>query len=179
MSTLNNKQKQAVTAPLGPVLVLAGPGSGKTKTLTFRIAYIIEKKLVHPGNILALTFTNKASKEMRTRVGVLLARFKGASDHLTMGTFHSVCARLLRKEIIKLGYNQDFVIFDKDDQLKILKEIGEELRLPKTLPPSLFSALISRAKNLLQTPGELSLDIDTRMQEKVLEVYGRYQDALF
>src|SRR3989344_1477939 len=177
-SSLNKKQLEAVTAPMGPVLVLAGPGSGKTKTLTSRIAYIIEQKLVHPSHILALTFTNKASKEMRARVGKLLARFPGAAEKLTMGTFHSVCARLLRREISKIGYGPDFVIFDTDDQQKILKEIGEDLKMPKQLPPSLFGALISRAKNFLQTPGELSLDVDPRMQEKVFEVYSRYQDSL-
>jgi len=163
---------------MGPVLVLAGPGSGKTKTLTSRIAYIIEKKLVHPSNILALTFTNKAAKQMRERVGKLLTRMPGAAEKLTMGTFHSVCARLLRKEISKLGYGPDFVIFDTDDQQKILKEIGEELKLPKQLPPSLFGALISRAKNHLQTPDNLNLDVDPRMQEKVFEVYSRYQNSL-
>src|SRR3989344_5943323 len=177
-SSLNKKQLEAVTAPMGPVLVLAGPGSGKTKTLTSRIAYIIEKKLVHPSNILALTFTNKAAKQMRERVGKLLTRMPGAAEKLTMGTFHSVCARLLRKEISKLGYGPDFVIFDTDDQQKILKEIGEELKLPKQLPPSLFGALISRAKNHLQTPDSLNLDVDPRMQEKVFEVYSRYQNSL-
>jgi DNA helicase-2/ATP-dependent DNA helicase PcrA len=88
LSSLNKNQQQAVTAPLGPVLLLAGPGSGKTKTLTHRIAYIVEKKLVSPSNILALTFTNKAAKEMRQRVALLLARYKSATESLTMGTFH-------------------------------------------------------------------------------------------
>ncbi|MCL5775348.1 MAG: UvrD-helicase domain-containing protein [Patescibacteria group bacterium] len=178
LESLNDRQKQAVKAGMGPVLVLAGPGSGKTKTLTYRIAYIIEKKLVHPDNILALTFTNKAAKEMRERVNKLLIRLPGSAERLTMGTFHSVCARILRKEIGRMGYGQDFVIFDTDDQQKILKEICEELRFGKNLPPSLFSALISRGKNLLQLPGDLSLDIDSRMQERVREVYVRYQDAL-
>jgi DNA helicase-2/ATP-dependent DNA helicase PcrA len=150
ISSLNARQKEAVTAPMGPFLVLAGPGSGKTKTLTYRIAYIIEKKLVHPANILALTFTNKAAKEMRQRVSTLLARFKGATEQLTMGTFHSVCSRLLRKEISALGYGTDFVIFDSDDQSKVIKEILEDLRIDsKRTPASLFGALISRAKNLL------------------------------
>jgi DNA helicase-2/ATP-dependent DNA helicase PcrA len=135
LSSLNNRQKEAVTAPLGPVLVLAGPGSGKTKTLTNRIAFLIEKRMIHPSNILALTFTNKASKEMRERVGKLLKRMPGASDQLTMGTFHSVCSRILRKEITKLGYGPDFVIFDTDDQQKIIKDICEVLRFGKSLPP--------------------------------------------
>jgi DNA helicase-2/ATP-dependent DNA helicase PcrA len=179
LSSLNAKQNEAVTAPLGPVLVLAGPGSGKTKTLTHRIAYIIEKRMVHPSNILALTFTNKAAKEMRQRLNRLLARFKGAAEAVTMGTFHAVCARILRKEISILGYSPDFVIFDSQDQQKLLKEICEELRVGKKLPPSLFGALISRAKNFLQTPGELSLDLDNHMQELVSQIYARYQDSLF
>lgn len=167
-------------APLGPVLVLAGPGSGKTKTLTHRIAYIIEKKIVHPANILSLTFTNKAAKEMRQRVSLLLARYPGAAENLTMGTFHSVCAKILRSEIPALGYASDFVIFDTDDQQKVLREILEDLRIDsKKMPPSLFGAMISRAKNLLQLPAELNLGLDSPLKEKLAEVYSRYQDALY
>lgn len=180
LSSLNNKQQAAVTAPLGPVLVLAGPGSGKTKTLTHRIAYLIEKKMVAPANILALTFTNKAAKEMRTRVAALLARYKSATDKLTMGTFHAVCAKILRHEIGVLGYGNDFVIFDSQDQQKVIKEILEELRIDgKKMPPSLFSALISRAKNLLQLPAELNIGLDSPLREKLAEVYARYQDSLY
>ncbi len=180
LSSLNDKQKQAVTAPFGPVLVLAGPGSGKTKTLTHRIAYIIEKRLVKPENILALTFTNKAAKEMRSRVANLLARHVGASESLTMGTFHSVCAKILRHEITALGYASDFVIFDKDDQQKVLREILEDLRIDsKKMPPALFGALISRGKNLLQLPADLNLGLESPMREKLAEVYTRYQDALY
>ncbi|HVY68256.1 MAG TPA: UvrD-helicase domain-containing protein, partial [Patescibacteria group bacterium] len=180
LSSLNDKQREAVTAPLGPVLVLAGPGSGKTKTLTHRIAYIIEHRLAKPEQVLALTFTNKAAKEMRSRVAVLLARYKGAADGLTMGTFHAVCARLLRQEIGVLNYGRDFVIFDSDDQQKTLREILEDLRVDtKRLPPSLFSALISRAKNLLQLPAELNLGLESPLRERLAEVYARYQDALY
>ena len=180
LSSLNDRQKQAVTAPLGPVLVLAGPGSGKTKTLTHRIAYLIEKHLVSPDHILALTFTNKAAKEMRSRVAPMLARFVSASEKLTMGTFHSVCARILRHEIKVLGYNNDFVIFDSDDQQKLLREILEDLRIDsKRTPVSLFGALISRAKNLLQLPAELNLGLDSPLREKLAEVYALYQDRLY
>jgi DNA helicase II / ATP-dependent DNA helicase PcrA len=179
-SGLNDKQKQAVTAPMGPVLVLAGPGSGKTKTLTNRIAYIIEKKLVPPANILALTFTNKAAKEMKSRLSGLLARYKSATEQLTMGTFHAVCAKILRHEITELGYGNDFVIFDTDDQQKTLREILEDLRVDtKKMPPSLFGALISRAKNLLQLPSELNLGLESPMRERLSEVYSRYQDSLY
>lgn len=180
LSDLNDKQKQAVTAPMGAVLVLAGPGSGKTKTLTHRIAYLIEKKMVHPGNILALTFTNKAAKEMRERVAKLLARYPGAADLLTMGTFHSVCARILRKEIGLLNYGPDFVIFDSDDQRKVIKDILEEMRVDtKRLPATLFSALISRAKNMLQLPSELNLGLESPLSDTLREVYSRYQDSLY
>lgn len=179
LSSLNDRQRQAVQAPLGPVLVLAGPGSGKTKTLTHRIAYIIEQKLVCPEHILALTFTNKAAKEMRERVSKLLARYQKAAESLTMGTFHSVCARLLRREAAVLGYGHDFVIFDTEDQKKLLREICDDLRLDKKFPPSLFAAMISRAKNLLQTPAELDLGLGQPFDGKVKEVYARYQDSLF
>ena len=179
LSSLNDKQQQAVTAPLGPVLVLAGPGSGKTKTLTYRIAYIIEKRLVPPAHILALTFTNKAAKEMRSRLQALLARYKSASEQITMGTFHAVCARLLRADIDKLGYGRDFVIFDSDDQQKLIKEILEDLRLDsKRFPASLFGALISRAKNLLQLPSELNIGVEQPLAGQLQEVYARYQDSL-
>ena len=173
-------QRQAVEAPGGPVLVLAGPGSGKTKTLTHRIAYIIEKKVAHPANILALTFTNKAAKEMRQRISALLARYTSATDNLTMGTFHSVCAKILRHEIGVLGYGNDFVIFDSQDQQKVIKEILENLRIDtKRMPPSLFGALISRAKNILQLPSELNLGLESPLRERLLEVYSQYQDSLY
>jgi DNA helicase-2/ATP-dependent DNA helicase PcrA len=180
LSALNIKQKEAVMAGMGPVLVLAGPGSGKTKTLTHRIAYIIEKRMVHPSNILALTFTNKAAKEMRSRVSVLLQRLPGAAEQLTMGTFHAVCAKILRHEITSLGYGNDFVIFDSSDQQKTIKDFLEELRIDsKKMPPSLFSALISRAKNQLQTPAEVNIGLESPMRERLAEVYARYQDALY
>ncbi len=165
---------------MGAVLLLAGPGSGKTKTLTNRIAYIIEKKMVAPEHILALTFTNKAAKEMRERVGKLLAAHKTATESLTMGTFHAVCAKILRHEISALGYGNNFVIFDTDDQQKTIKEILEDLRIDsKKLPASMFGALISRAKNLLQSPSELNLGLESPLRERLQEVYARYQDGLF
>ena len=180
LSSLNENQKQAVIAPMGAILLLAGHGSGKTKTLTNRIAYIIEKKMVHPSNILALTFTNKAAKQMRERVGLLLAKHKGAAESLTMGTFHSVCSKILRHEIGALGYGNDFVIYDSDDQQKTVREILDDLRIDsKKMPPSMFGAFISRAKNLLQLPSELDLGLDSPLKERLQEVYNRYQDSLY
>lgn len=177
--TLNDQQKKAVTAPLGPVLVLAGAGSGKTRVLAFRIAYIIEQGLVEPENILALTFTNKAAKEMQGRVIKLLGGKAQVVGMPTMGTFHSVGARLLRKEISRLGYGPDFVILDSDDQLKVLREIAEELNISKKLPPPLFRAYISSAKNQLQTPNQINLGLDPNMAELVQRVYVEYQNFLF
>lgn len=167
---------------MGPVLVLAGAGSGKTRVLTCRLAYLIEQALFKPQNILALTFTNKAAKEMQNRVDKLIglrAKGIGLSAKPTMGTFHSVCARLLRKEIPALGYASGFVIFDSDDQLKAIKEICKELDLGKRFPPQLFRAYIGAAKNVLQTPESLNLPLEGKLLDLVREVYTRYQNFLF
>jgi len=180
LSSLNKQQLAAVTAPLGPVLVLAGAGSGKTRVLTFRVAYLIEQKLVASGHILALTFTNKAAKEMQGRVLKLLAAPKQSAAGLpTMGTFHSVCARILRKEIAALGYGPDFSIFDSADQLKVLREICDELGVGKKFPPTVFRSIISRAKNVLQTPGEFNLGLDPGFHELCSKVYTAYQNFLY
>ena len=180
LSLLNDKQVEAVTAPLGPVLVLAGAGSGKTRVLTCRIAYLMEQGLIPGDNILALTFTNKAAKEMQSRVVKLLGSARGVASGLpTMGTFHSVCARILRREISQLGYSGGFTIYDTDDQLKVLREVCKELEIPKRFAPTLFRALISRAKNLVQTPDELNIGLDAAMREMTFKVYAAYQNYLF
>ncbi|QQS22683.1 UvrD-helicase domain-containing protein [bacterium] len=180
LSILNDKQLAAVTAPLGPVLVLAGAGSGKTRVLTYRIAYIIEQDLFKPDQILAVTFTNKAAKEMQSRVNVLL---KESSAKLTsqpaIGTFHSIGVRILRKYIAKLGYNSGFAILDGDDQVKIIKDILKDLNIPKQYAPTLFRAYISGAKNLLQTPANMAVGLEGHMHELVSQVYARYQDFLY
>ena len=188
LSSLNDKQKEAVTAPLGPVLVLAGAGSGKTRALAFRIAYLCEQQLVAAENILALTFTNKAAKEMSSRVHALINpsnSLKPQTSHLkpsaspTMGTFHSVCAKILRREIQRLGYTRSFVIYDTDDQSKIIKDIIADLHIEKRYGPSFFRQFISAAKNILQTPGELDIGLEPDLQNLIGEVYGRYQNYLF
>lgn len=180
LNSLNDRQRQAVTAPLGPVLVLAGAGSGKTRVLTYRIAYIIEQGLFKPDQILAVTFTNKAAKEMQTRVANLIAE----SDHKfytqpALGTFHSIGVRILRKYIVKLGYNSGFAILDGDDQVKIIKDILKDLNIPKQYAPTLFRAYISGAKNLLQTPANLNVGLEGHMHDIVGQVYARYQDFLY
>ncbi len=175
LENLNERQQQAVTAPLGPVLVLAGAGSGKTKVLTHRIGYLISEKLFKPENILALTFTNKAAKEMQSRV-------QNIFPHMgmpTMGTFHSVCARLLRQEITLLGYTRGFVIMDSDDQIKIFRDIVAERNLGAKFPPTVFKNYISAAKNALQTPVELNLPIDKFLLQMTRDIYADYQNYLF
>ena len=179
LEILNERQKQAVTAPLGPVLVLAGAGSGKTRVLTYRIAYLIERGLMPAGNILAVTFTNKAAKEMQTRVMKLLSASTKTGGQPTLGTFHSIGARLLRQQIARLGYTATFSILDSDDQLKIIKDIAKDLDIPKQYAPTLFRAYISSAKNLLQTPNELNVGLEGYIHDLVQQVYTRYQNFIY
>ncbi len=195
LSSLNNKQLEAVTAPLGPVLVLAGAGSGKTRALAFRIAYLCNQKLVEAEHILALTFTNKAAKEMQERVRKIMQgnghnnnnnynnnSFKSPISHLSipnMGTFHSMCARILRQEIMRIGYTRGFVIADRDDQLKILRDICQELGVNKKYSPSFFHSRISMAKNILQTPDEMNVGLEADLANLTQEIYRRYQNFLF
>ena len=183
LSSLNNKQLEAVTAPMGPVLVLAGAGSGKTRVLAYRIAWLCEQGLVEPGNILSLTFTNKAAKEMGERVNRLIedaptgAPYRGTLP--TLGTFHSVCAKLLRKEIYRLGYTPSFTIYDAEDQGKVVKDIINDLGIDKRFGPSFFRHAISSAKNILQTPAEFNIGLEPDLQNLVTQVYSRYQDYLY
>ncbi|HKZ69624.1 MAG TPA: UvrD-helicase domain-containing protein, partial [Anaerolineales bacterium] len=125
LSGLNPQQHKAVTAGSGPTLVVAGPGSGKTRVLTHRIAYLVQQG-TPPFRIMAVTFTNKAAREMRERVEHLLG---GALGGLTIGTFHAICARFLRREADRLDVTRDFVIFDDSDQLAVVKQAMERLKL--------------------------------------------------
>lgn len=182
LNILNDRQKQAVTAPLGPVLVLAGAGSGKTRVLTYRIAYLIEQGLVPAENILAVTFTNKAAKEMQARIMKLLSDAPGkkvAGGQPTLGTFHSIGARLLRQQISRLGYSAGFTILDSDDQLKVIRDICKDLDIPKQYGPTLFRAYISSAKNLLQTPDQFNLGLDGYIHDLAHQVYTRYQNFIY
>ncbi len=182
LSSLNDRQMKAVTAPLGPVLVLAGAGSGKTRVLTFRIAYLIEQGMVDADRILAVTFTNKAAKEMQTRIMHLLAdetNTRKTATQPTLGTFHSIGARLLRKEITQIGYGANFAILDSEDQLKIMRDIVSELNIPKQYGPTLFRAYISSAKNLLQTPQEFNVGLEGYLHDLVQQVYVRYQNFIY
>ncbi|HSM56624.1 MAG TPA: UvrD-helicase domain-containing protein, partial [Candidatus Sulfomarinibacteraceae bacterium] len=151
LAGLNPAQKEAVTAGDGPILVLAGPGSGKTRVLTRRIAYLVRQAGVAPWHIMAVTFTNKAAREMEHRLQQLL---EGRLRGLTVGTFHATCARILRRESKNLlGYEGDFVIFDRDDQLQVVKQALANLNLDdKKFPPPKMLNGISTAKNELVTP---------------------------
>jgi len=175
LDKLNKQQREAVSAGNGPVLVVAGPGSGKTRVLTQRIAYLIAVEGVRPWQILAVTFTNKAAKEMGERVKRLLP--EQATEGIMLGTFHSICARILRREAEYLPIGSNFVIFDTDDQERIVKAVIRELNINEKLyrPPSVHGA-ISRAKNELIGPDQYPTT--TYRDEIVKRVYVEYQKRL-
>ncbi len=177
LDKLNPQQKSAVTAADGAVLVIAGPGSGKTRVLTQRVAYLIASEGVRPWQILAVTFTNKAAKEMDARVKAMLNEQAtdglalSAVEGLMLGTFHSICARILRREADHLPLESNFVIFDSDDQERIVKAIIREFKLNEKLyRPSSIHASISRAKNELI--GADDYPINTYRDEVVKRVYA-------
>ena len=175
LDKLNKQQHAAVTAGNGPVLVVAGPGSGKTRVLTQRIAYLIAEEGVRPWQILAVTFTNKAAKEMQERVKRLLP--DQAIEGIMLGTFHSICARILRREAEHLPIESNFVIFDSDDQERIVKSVIRELNINEKLyRPVSVHAAISRAKNELIGPNEYPTT--TYRDEIVKRVYVEYQKRL-
>lgn len=174
INILNSQQQKAVAAPSGPTLVLAGPGSGKTRVLTYRIAYLISAMNVPPWNILAVTFTNKAAKQMGERVGQLIG---AQADGIWLGTFHSICGRILRREADLLPVNRDFVIFDVDDQESLMKEILRESNLDeKRFKPSSILAAISTAKNDLTAPE--NFPVNNYYDEQVKRLYALYQQRL-
>jgi DNA helicase-2/ATP-dependent DNA helicase PcrA len=175
LDKLNPQQRQAVTAGAGPVLVLAGPGSGKTRVLTQRVAYLIAYKGERPYQMLAVTFTNKAAREMSNRVHDILGELP--ADGLWLGTFHSICARLLRRESEHLPFDASFVIYDEDDQQRVVKGAIRDLNLDeKTYRPQSVHGAISRAKNELIFPEDYPTQ--TYRDEVVKRVYKRYQELL-
>ncbi|MEK7523679.1 MAG: UvrD-helicase domain-containing protein, partial [Patescibacteria group bacterium] len=199
LADLNEKQREAVTATDGAVLVIAGAGSGKTRALTHRIAYLIQEKHVRPGNILAVTFTNKAAGEMRERVIRLLgqaviarspegdeatyqiASLTARNDNTmpTIGTFHSVCVRILRKHIHLMDYENQFVIYDTSDQLILMKHVFEDLKInEKEINPKAVLGHISNAKNRLVGPKEFETMAQSYFEEKTARLYHLYQDRL-
>lgn len=173
---MNAAQLEAVTAPMGPVLILAGAGSGKTRALTLRIVYLIKKLGLPAENILAVTFTNKAAGEMKERLNKLLGK---RSDSMPlMGTFHSIGARILRMEGQVFGLSKNFLIYDSDDQESLIKEILLSERIdPTKFKPSLFGHIIDRAKNNLEEPNDIEVG-DKQFNRTAQMVYEKYQDQL-
>jgi DNA helicase-2/ATP-dependent DNA helicase PcrA len=177
--SLNDKQQEAVRATHGPVLVMAGAGSGKTRALTHRIAYMVQEKNINPWNILAVTFTNKAATEMKNRIIHLLGSENPDQSLPQVGTFHATCVRILRKNIHLLNYENAFVIYDTADQLILIKRIMEELAInEKQTNPKAILHYISGAKNELIGPEQYHQYAHNYFTEKVAEVYEKYQKAL-
>ena len=176
LATLNPAQREAVEAIKGPLLILAGPGSGKTRVITHRVAYLVKLCGVSPHHIMAVTFTNKAAREMRERLEQLLGQ---AAEALTLGTFHAICARILRREGKAIGLDSSFVIYDEDDQLRLLKQVLEELNLdPKQYAPRALHSVISAAKSRLIGPEDYAQRVSSYFEEIVHRVYQRYQQLL-
>ncbi len=175
--TLNEQQKQGVFTTKGPVLLLAGAGSGKTRVLTHRIAYLIEEIGVNPWNILAITFTNKAAGEMRNRVDDIVGY---GAESIWVSTFHSTCVRILRRYIDRIGYDTNFTIYDTDDQKTVMKEVCKKLQIDtKMLKERTLMGAVSSAKDELISPMQYELNaMGDYRQKKIAEVYKEYQETL-
>ena len=177
LDTLNEQQKQAVMTTEGPLLILAGAGSGKTRVLTHRTAYLIDELGVNPYNIMAITFTNKAAGEMRERIDKMVGY---GSESIWVSTFHSTCVRILRRYIDRLGYSTNFTIYDADDQKTLMKDICKRLNIDtKIHKERMFLSAISSAKDELIDPIEFETraagDYAKRIQA---QVYREYQQVL-
>ena len=176
LDDLNPVQRKAVLETEGPLLVFAGAGSGKTRVLTYRIAYLIQEKRVSPWNIFAVTFTNKAAGEMRERVEKLLGR---SARGTWISTFHSACARILREHIERLGFKRNFVIYDDEDQERHLKAVMKEMELdPRIFHPRAVQSKIESLKNEGITPEQFRADPYNIFQKRVAVMYQRYQEDL-
>lgn len=176
LNGMNPKQKEAVLATEGPLLIMAGAGSGKTRVLTHRMAYLLQEKLVNPWNILAITFTNKAAKEMKERVTRLVGT---AGSDMWVSTFHSMCVRILRREAEQIGYSRNFTICDQSETETLMKRIVKEKNLDsKKFEPRAILGKISNAKNELLTPEEYANMTGNYFDNIVAECYGAYQRHL-
>lgn len=176
LATLSSPQREAVEAIEGPVLILAGPGSGKTRVITHRVAYLVKLCGVNPHHIMAVTFTNKAAREMRERLQQLLGE---AAESLTLGTFHAICARILRREGKAMGLDSRFAIYDEDDQLSVIKQALEESNIdPKQYAPRVLRSAIGAAKSRLISPENYAQVVSSYFEEIVHRVYLRYQALL-
>src|SRR5881396_2798584 len=177
LADLNPAQREAVLATEGPLLVIAGAGSGKTRVLTYRVAHLINAVGAKPNEILAITFTNKAAGEMRERLELLLGR---SGRGLWILTFHAACGRILRREAQRLGYRSNFTIYDQADQIRLVKQCLEELeRDPKRFTPRGIHNQISHAKDRLIQPDEYANQIQSFYDQTVADVYQLYQRRLF
>ena len=177
LKNLNEAQINAVTHLEGPLLIVAGAGSGKTKVLTSRIAHIIKEKKAYPNQILAVTFTNKAAKEMQTRVSSILGA--SATGLSWLGTFHSICAKLLRKHATAANLNSNFTIIDTDDQIRLVKNICKAENIDvKQLAPRYILAIIDKWKNKGQYPNEVIINQKDIYEKTILPVYKIYQQKL-
>lgn len=176
LSRMNDEQKQAVQTTEGPLLIMAGAGSGKTRVLTHRIAYLIDEKSVSPYQILAITFTNKAAKEMKERVEALVGE---QAEAIWISTFHSMCVRILRRDIDRIGIERNFSILDPTDQRSVIKDVLKKENIdPKKYDPKMFVATISNLKNELKTPQDAQEEASDYMSLMVANVYKKYQDIL-
>src|SRR5699024_6185402 len=173
---LNKEQQEAVKHTEGPLLIMAGAGSGKTRVLTHRIAYLVDEKRVAPYNILAITFTNKAANEMKDRVAKLVGP---DSYQILVSTFHSMCVRILRREIDKIGYSRNFTILDGSDQQTVIKQVLKNLNIdPKSFEPRAMIGQISNLKNELIKPSEYTKMASNYHEKEVAKIYEAYQKML-
>ncbi|MDD5356279.1 MAG: UvrD-helicase domain-containing protein, partial [Candidatus Omnitrophica bacterium] len=176
LSELNLEQKKAVEAISGPVLIIAGPGSGKTRVITHRIAYLIRVCGINAHRIMAVTFTNKAAKEMVSRLNTLVS---SSVKDLTIGTFHAICVRILRQDGENIGVGKGFVIYDREDQLSLIKKCFEALKMdPKQNSAATVLSVISNAKSQILTPDAYMQHSGSYFEEVVGRVYEKYQQML-
>ncbi|MEK7851679.1 MAG: UvrD-helicase domain-containing protein, partial [Deltaproteobacteria bacterium] len=176
LNKLNPEQHKAVITADGPVLILAGAGSGKTRVLTHRIAYLIAEKGVLPRNILAVTFTNKAAGEMRERVKHILGP---VGDRVWVSTFHSACVRILRKNATKLGYGENFVIYDDRESLSLIKKVMAALNInEKLFAPKAIAGRIDQAKNHLMNSASYAAMAKDFFSERAAKVYVAYEEEM-
>jgi DNA helicase-2/ATP-dependent DNA helicase PcrA len=176
LSELNPPQREAVTATQGPLLILAGPGSGKTRVIAHRIAYLVEHEEVEPWRIVAVTFTNKAAREMRSRV---VAHLDERAAEVMLGTFHSICARILRIDGQRIGLDRSFNIYDDADQMALMKRVAESLAIDtKAIKERAILSAISHAKSELISPYDYASSTHDWFTEVIARAYERYQQML-
>src|SRR5438034_1231616 len=176
LDTLNPEQREAVLHTRGALLILAGAGSGKTRVITSRVAYLAGEGHARPEEVLAVTFTNKAAEEMRTRVETLLG---SDCSRMWLSTFHSLCARLLRREAPAIGLTRDFVIYDSSDQLSVVKQAMKALDIDdKLVPPRAALGRISQAKNRMESPDDLRSAGWSLRDQQIAKIYERYRQVL-